>query len=153
MGILVILSLVYKRYREEPRRPWRIWCVYPVFWWSLIPITIYHRLFDVSKQVVGQMFVHGVNVLISGVISELTDRNACVFYFLNILVDTTVGEYKPFLAISPLLKGLQASELSMDACISLTTYSLRNWVGRALSLGSTANLPLSISGCDRRRHT
>ncbi|KAH6914770.1 vacuolar membrane protein [Coprinopsis sp. MPI-PUGE-AT-0042] len=73
MGILVILSLVYKRYREEPRRPWRIW------------------LFDVSKQVVGQMFVHGVNVLISGVISELTDRNACVFYFLNILVDTTVG--------------------------------------------------------------
>lgn len=73
MGILVILSLVYKRHREEPRRPWRIW------------------LFDVSKQVVGQMFVHGVNVLISGVISKLRDRNACVFYFLNILVDTTVG--------------------------------------------------------------
>ncbi|TFK25940.1 hypothetical protein FA15DRAFT_667932 [Coprinopsis marcescibilis] len=73
MGILVIGSLVFKRYREKPRRPWRIW------------------LFDVSKQVVGQMFVHGVNVLISGVISELTDRNACVFYFLNILIDTTLG--------------------------------------------------------------
>ncbi|KAG2013220.1 vacuolar membrane protein [Coprinopsis cinerea AmutBmut pab1-1] len=73
LGILVLLSLVYKRYREKPRRPWRIW------------------LFDVSKQVVGQMFVHGVNVLISGVISELTDRNACVFYFLNIGIDTTLG--------------------------------------------------------------
>jgi hypothetical protein len=27
MGILVILSLVYKRHRETPKRPWRIWLV------------------------------------------------------------------------------------------------------------------------------
>lgn len=44
-----------------------------------------------SKQVVGQMFVHGVNVLISDVGSHRTAGNACVFYFLNILVDTTLG--------------------------------------------------------------
>ena len=25
MGILVVSSLLYKRYRERPRRPWRIW--------------------------------------------------------------------------------------------------------------------------------
>ena len=49
------------------------------------------RLFDVSKQVVGQMFVHGVNVLISDVGSARSSGNACVFYFLNILIDTTVG--------------------------------------------------------------
>ncbi|KAI5893682.1 uncharacterized protein SCHCODRAFT_02622478 [Schizophyllum commune H4-8] len=73
MGVLVIASLLYKRYREKPRRPWRIW------------------LFDVSKQVVGQMFVHGVNVLISGVVSHHTSNNACVSYFLNILIDTTLG--------------------------------------------------------------
>ncbi|KAL1739115.1 vacuolar membrane protein-domain-containing protein [Schizophyllum fasciatum] len=73
MGVLVITSLLYKRYREKPRRPWRIW------------------LFDVSKQVVGQMFVHGVNVLISGVVSHHTSNNACVSYFLNILIDTTLG--------------------------------------------------------------
>ncbi|KAJ8462124.1 hypothetical protein ONZ45_g18049 [Pleurotus djamor] len=73
MGILVILSLVYKRQRETSKRPWRIW------------------LFDVSKQVVGQMFVHGVNVLISDLISHHSSANACVSYFLNILIDTTLG--------------------------------------------------------------
>ncbi len=51
----------------------------------------HHRLFDVSKQVVGQMFVHGVNVLISDVGSTRSSGNACVYYFLNILVDTTLG--------------------------------------------------------------
>lgn len=28
MGVLVILSLVYKRHRESPKRPWRIWFVF-----------------------------------------------------------------------------------------------------------------------------
>ncbi|KAJ3516143.1 hypothetical protein NLJ89_g1303 [Agrocybe chaxingu] len=73
MGILVILSLVYKRHRETPKRPWRIW------------------LFDVSKQVVGQLFVHGANLLVSGLASHHTSSNACVSYFLNILIDTTFG--------------------------------------------------------------
>jgi hypothetical protein len=27
MGVLVILSLVYKRHREPQKRPWRIWSV------------------------------------------------------------------------------------------------------------------------------
>ncbi|KAG1719129.1 vacuolar membrane protein-domain-containing protein [Suillus paluster] len=73
MGVLVILSLVYKRHREPHKRPWRIW------------------LFDVSKQIVGQMFVHGVNVLISDLGSHHTSGNACTYYFLNVLVDTTLG--------------------------------------------------------------
>ncbi|KAK2466001.1 hypothetical protein APHAL10511_001642 [Amanita phalloides] len=73
MGIFVPLSLLYKRRRERPIRPWRIW------------------LFDVSKQVVGQLFVHSLNVLISDVGSHRSSRNACVFYFLNILIDTTLG--------------------------------------------------------------
>lgn len=50
-----------------------------------------NRLFDVSKQIVGQMFVHGVNVFVSDVVSHNSDENACVFYFFNILVDTTLG--------------------------------------------------------------
>jgi hypothetical protein len=92
MGVLVILSLLYKRYREKPQRPWRIWCAsYP----SLTGGEVYGhtRLFDVSKQVVGQMFVHGVNVLISDGLSRHSSSNACVTYFLNILVDTTLGMY------------------------------------------------------------
>ncbi|KAI0043125.1 hypothetical protein FA95DRAFT_1454791, partial [Auriscalpium vulgare] len=48
-------------------------------------------LFDVSKQVAGQMFVHGMNVLISDVGSARAAGNACVLYFINILLDTTFG--------------------------------------------------------------
>jgi hypothetical protein len=73
LGLLVILSLVYKRHRESPKRPWKIW------------------LFDVAKQLAGQMFVHGVNLLISGVVAKIESGNACVLYFLNILIDTTLG--------------------------------------------------------------
>ena len=50
------------------------------------------RLFDVSKQVVGQMFVHGANIFLSDLISQNTSGNACVFYCLHILLDTTLGE-------------------------------------------------------------
>jgi hypothetical protein len=53
------------------------------------------RLFDVSKQIVGQMFVHGANVFISDLGSHNSSGNACVYYFLNILIDTTIGEPLP----------------------------------------------------------
>ncbi|KAG8218988.1 vacuolar membrane protein-domain-containing protein, partial [Butyriboletus roseoflavus] len=73
MGVLAVLSLVYKRHWETQKRPWKIW------------------LFDVSKQVFGQMFVHGLNVLISDLGSHHSAGNACTYYFLNILLDTTLG--------------------------------------------------------------
>jgi len=37
------------------------------------------------------MFVHTANLLASGLVSHHTDGNACVNYFLNILIDTTFG--------------------------------------------------------------
>jgi hypothetical protein len=47
LGALALLSLVYKRWRERPQRPVRIW-------W-----------FDVSKQVFGSVLVHAANVFMS----------------------------------------------------------------------------------------
>ncbi|GAA96178.1 uncharacterized protein L969DRAFT_91634 [Mixia osmundae IAM 14324] len=75
MGVLVVASLLLKRTRERPRRPWKIW------------------LGDFSKQVMGQAFLHASNVLISDVIAHHARRkeNPCSLYFLNILVDTTLG--------------------------------------------------------------
>ncbi|EUC67433.1 vacuolar membrane protein [Rhizoctonia solani AG-3 Rhs1AP] len=73
MGIFVILSLVWKRNHESPRRPWRIW------------------IFDISKQIVGQIFVHFSNVFISDLVAHHSSNNPCTLYFLNVLVDTTVG--------------------------------------------------------------
>ena len=52
-----------------------------------------NRSFDVSKQIVGQLFVHGVNVLISDLVAHHASGNPCVLYFLNILIDTTLGSY------------------------------------------------------------
>ncbi|KAL2271289.1 hypothetical protein VTJ83DRAFT_660 [Remersonia thermophila] len=47
LGALALLSLVWKRWRERPQRPVRIW------------------FFDVSKQVFGGVLVHAANVFMS----------------------------------------------------------------------------------------
>ena len=56
-------------------------------------IQFVYRTFDFSKQVVGQAFIHGLNLLISDQgASRSAGRNACVYYFFNVLIDTTFGE-------------------------------------------------------------
>ncbi|KAI9671589.1 MAG: hypothetical protein M1829_004594 [Trizodia sp. TS-e1964] len=96
LGILALFSLVWKRYRERPQRPLKIW-------W-----------FDVSKQVFGSALVHVANLLMSmlsaGQFSIAVDSsksadlqnhntakrgdngpNPCSFYLLNLAIDTTLG--------------------------------------------------------------
>ncbi|KAG6053135.1 hypothetical protein E4U17_005001 [Claviceps sp. LM77 group G4] len=94
LGALALLSLVYKRYRERPQRPLKIW------------------FFDVSKQVFGSGLVHVANIfmsmLTSGKFSIKLDSNAataatkirsdssyvpnpCSLYLLNLGIDTTFG--------------------------------------------------------------
>ncbi|KAJ8121476.1 hypothetical protein ONZ43_g2082 [Nemania bipapillata] len=96
LGGLALLSLVYKRWRERPQRPVKIW------------------FFDVSKQVFGSVLVHMANIFMSMLTSgrfsmELeplaaqtaarllrrTDvpyvPNPCSFYLLNLAIDTTIG--------------------------------------------------------------
>ncbi len=91
LGGLALLSLVYKRWRERPQRPLKIWS------------------FDVSKQVVGSVLVHIANLLMSllssGQLSikvgpqhvsrdtATTDGryvpNPCSFYLLNLAIDVS----------------------------------------------------------------
>ncbi|KAF3812070.1 hypothetical protein GCG54_00005011 [Colletotrichum gloeosporioides] len=95
LGGLALLSLVYKRWRERPQRPVKIW------------------FFDVSKQVFGSVLVHIANVFMSMLTSgrfsvtldpattanvrRLVTReedytpNPCSFYLLNLAIDTTIG--------------------------------------------------------------
>ncbi|KAH9825741.1 Pfam:DUF3661 [Teratosphaeria destructans] len=92
LGAFAILSLVWKRYRETPKRPWKVW------------------FFDVSKQVVGSMLTHVLNLAMSmlggvemvnaakqaGVESAKGDPdrrmpNPCSYYLLNLGIDTTLG--------------------------------------------------------------
>jgi hypothetical protein len=104
LGVLALLSLVYKRWRERPQRPLKVWS------------------FDVSKQVVGSVLVHIANLLMSLLssgkldvqvaVSDVTRRavnmeglaalarrtvetqekytpNPCSFYLLNLAIDVS----------------------------------------------------------------
>jgi hypothetical protein len=88
LGALALLSLVYKRYRERPQRPVKIW------------------FFDVSKQVFGSVLVHIANIFMSMLTSgrfsiklepgasqargdEPYVPNPCSFYLLNLGIDVS----------------------------------------------------------------
>ncbi|KAL8797825.1 MAG: hypothetical protein Q9195_000177 [Heterodermia aff. obscurata] len=80
LGALALLSLVYKRWRERPQRPVKIWA------------------FDASKQVVGSVLLHVANLFMSMLSSgQFTVKagdyqaNPCSFYLLNLAIDTTIG--------------------------------------------------------------
>ncbi|CAI7568121.1 unnamed protein product [Penicillium palitans] len=79
LGGLALLSLVYKRWRERPQRPLKIWA------------------FDVSKQVFGSVMLHMLNLVMSMFsagqleIRSSYKPNPCSFYLLNLGIDTTLG--------------------------------------------------------------
>ncbi|KAL4927409.1 STIMATE family protein [Aspergillus undulatus] len=79
LGLLALLSLVYKRWRERPQRPVKVWA------------------FDASKQVFGSSMLHLLNLLMSMFSAgqfEITSKykpNPCSFYLLNLGIDTTLG--------------------------------------------------------------
>ncbi|KAL8280555.1 hypothetical protein RQP46_007203 [Phenoliferia psychrophenolica] len=65
---------------------------------------------DVSKQIIGQAFVHASNVAISDLIARHKSDNPCSLYALNIAVDTTLGVgilYLFLKALTSLLSRLQ----------------------------------------------
>lgn len=78
LGALALLSLVYKRWRERPQRPLKVWA------------------FDVSKQVFGSAMLHLANLLMSmfsaGQLEITSDYkpNPCSFYLLNLGIDVSV---------------------------------------------------------------
>lgn len=82
LGLLAISVLIFKRWRETPRRPVKIW------------------FFDASKQVFGSALLHMANLFMSMLSSGSFDvtvtaiaddggkkPNPCSFYLLNIAVD------------------------------------------------------------------
>lgn len=85
LGGLALLSLVFKRWRERPQRPIKIWG------------------FDVSKQVVGSILLHLANLLMSMLSSgQLTvaptttgpyRANPCSFYLLNLAIDVSISTF------------------------------------------------------------
>ena len=105
LGGLALLSLVYKRWRERPQRPVKIW------------------FFDVSKQVFGSVLVHIANVFMSMLTSgrfslqtaetpmgpmermllrrdEDYSPNPCSFYLLNLGIDVSCIAFPALTAVN-----------------------------------------------------
>lgn len=99
LGIFALLSLVIKRFRERPRRPVKVW------------------FFDVSKQVIGSILLHVLNLLfsmfssgnyelvsaaqsssvqfkdtITAQVQEIDGHkpNPCSFYLINLAIDVGI---------------------------------------------------------------
>jgi hypothetical protein len=73
LGALSFSVLIIKRYKEHPKRPWRIWAM------------------DTSKQGVSQMIAHFINVGISLLLSSHLNNDACIWYFTTNILDNTLG--------------------------------------------------------------
>ena len=74
LGILSFSVLVIKRFREQPRRPWKIWC------------------FDTSKQLISQVLAHFINLTISLALAYSdSTSDECLWYFITNVLDNTVG--------------------------------------------------------------
>lgn len=101
LGLLCLSSLIIKRSYEYPvRRTWPVW------------------LFDVLKQLIGALGVHVFNVLLSiikttpDIGSEGSDTpppdagmdDPCDWYFLNIVLDCTIGVYILYLVFKAMNK-------------------------------------------------
>lgn len=99
LGVAALSALVFKRWRERPQRPLKVWS------------------FDVSKQVVGSILVHIANLLMSmlssgqfsvqvspdtvtGVKGRMMREeggyqpNPCSFYLLNLAIDVFMSFHR-----------------------------------------------------------
>lgn len=99
LGFLCLSSLIVKRFYEYPlRRTWPVWS------------------FDVSKQLIGALGVHIFNVLLSILKTSGNDfaldvnddddvsDDPCDWYFLNIVLDCTIGVYVLYLVFKAVNK-------------------------------------------------
>jgi len=74
LGIMAFSTLIYKRHRERPMRPFGTWSR------------------DTSKQALGSFACHFVNILFADVlVSGEAGGDACLYYLLNFLSDLILG--------------------------------------------------------------
>ena len=133
LGLLALLSLVWKRWRETPPRPLKIW------------------FFDVSKQVFGSVLLHIANLFMSMISSGKLDvaanrapktvanamlairsdarsqPNPCSFYLLNLAIDVSLtgnqGRPKPLSLLLMALANFSTTLRQLLAFLSSSSFS------------------------------
>ncbi|ORX45563.1 hypothetical protein BCR36DRAFT_414427 [Piromyces finnis] len=76
MGMIAVSILIVKRQKENPKRPFKTWAL------------------DTMKQITGQLMIHSFNIILSYIRifnSSAKESNPCIWYFLNLFLDTTIG--------------------------------------------------------------
>lgn len=74
LGIISVGSLVVKKFLPGEKRTWKVFCL------------------DIWKQLTTSLFAHFLNVFLSIYLQELTQEgNGCVWYFMNMVLDTIFG--------------------------------------------------------------
>lgn len=77
LGVVAFMVLFIKRCLEKPPRPWKIWFL------------------DVSKQIFSACVGHGMNLLLS-IIMSTESHDECVYYLVNTILDCSVGVFISF---------------------------------------------------------
>ena len=81
LGVFALVSLGVKRISENPRRPLNIF------------------IYDVSKQVIGALYAHGLNLVIAIHVTNYNNKDnqdnknndQCMWYFINFIIDVFLG--------------------------------------------------------------
>eukprot|EP00921_Rhytidocystis_pertsovi_P020127 GHVQ01031927.1.p1 GENE.GHVQ01031927.1~~GHVQ01031927.1.p1 ORF type:complete len:250 (+),score=28.53 GHVQ01031927.1:173-922(+) len=73
LALLCFSTLILKRYRELPRRPWTVF------------------ILDSSKQLTGAFTIHLLNLFFARVLSDAHTGDPCNWYWINIMVDCSLG--------------------------------------------------------------
>ena len=78
LATICFLSLVIKRLAERPKRTWSVF------------ILVYFNQ-DTSKQGFSALVAHVMNVMAALILSQHQGNNPCLWYFITIVLDTTIG--------------------------------------------------------------
>lgn len=65
-------------------------------------------IFDSSKQLIGAGFVHGLNLVCANLLGGKFEGNGCDWYWLNIMIDTTIGVGIEYLILYALTQALES---------------------------------------------
>ncbi|CAD8148685.1 unnamed protein product [Paramecium pentaurelia] len=84
LGLFSFTVLIIKRYFERPKRVWKIF------------------MMDSSKQLLSALLAHILNVILAMELSSETDKNACIWYFITFMLDSTMGILLIFLLMKSL---------------------------------------------------
>jgi hypothetical protein len=81
-AVLAILSLVVKRHREDPQRPWKIWAM------------------DSSKQITSGLAAHFAGNINAIILARAAEKgNQCSWYLISFSVDTSLGAFELLLTV------------------------------------------------------